>query len=79
MSPDNDQQFEMGMQMHRDTHELIRSLRTDMATITAKLDKHVDEDKKVHEVVARHTTYWKTATGAVSALIAGAGAHLGLK
>lgn len=70
----NDQQFEMMMQMHRDTQELIGGIKSDVAqfssNVTTKLDGHIKEDTEVHKVVDRHTTYWKVFSGGLTSLLA---------
>lgn len=63
----NDQQFDALMQMHNDTNDLIRSVRDD-------IKDHVKEDKLIHDVVKRHSWYWRTVSGTLTVV----GGWLGL-
>lgn len=65
----DDQQFEMMMQMHRDTHDKIDSVREVVQEASANLRAHIKEDEVVHKVVERHTTYWKIFTGGATSLL----------
>ena len=69
----DDQQFEMMMQMHRDTQELIGGIKGDVEQfsqqVTTKLDGHIKEDVEVHKVVDRHTTYWKVFSGGLTSVL----------
>lgn len=57
------QQFDTLMQMHRDTLSEVQATRK-------ALEKHVEDDNKVHRVVDRHTTYWWGLGSAVGAAFA---------
>ena len=65
----NDQQFEMMMQMHRDTHDKIDNVIDVVRDANEALKTHVVEDELVHRVVERHTTYWKLFTGGVTSAL----------
>ena len=65
----DDQQFEMMMQMHRDTHDKIDSAVVAIRDVKTAFSEHIEEDKAVHKVVDRHTTYWKVATGGMTSLL----------
>ena len=65
----NDQQFEMMMQMHRDTHDKIDSVVTVVQEVKETFGDHVREDAAVHKVVDRHTTYWKVFSGGLTTLL----------
>ena len=69
----DDQQFEMMMQMHRDTQELIGGVKGDVEqftrSVTSKLDDHIKDDIEVHKVVDRHTTYWKVFSGGLTSVL----------
>ena len=66
----NDQQFEMMMQMHRDTHDKIDSVVEAVREVKGAFGEHIDEDKAVHKVVDRHTAYWRLLTGSTTSLLA---------
>jgi len=66
----DDLQFEALLQMHRDTHELVQGVKDDVAEVSRKLDNHVADDTAVHDVVKRHTTYWKGVSSAITAALA---------
>ena len=65
----NDQQFEMMMQMHRDTHDKIDGAVEAIKETKLAFIDHVKEDDAVHKVVERHTTYWKFFTGGFTTLL----------
>ena len=65
----NDQQFEMMMQMHRDTHDKIDGVKEAVQEAKLAFSAHVKDDDAVHDVVKRHTTYWKVATGGLTSLL----------
>ena len=65
----NDQQFEMMMQMHRDTHDKIDSVIEVSREMKDAFGDHVKEDAAVHKVVERHTTYWQLFTGGLTSVL----------
>lgn len=65
----DDQQFEMMMQMHRDTHDKIDNMADVIREVKVSFRGHVAEDAEVHKVVDRHTTYWKIATGGLTSVL----------
>ena len=65
----DDQQFEMMMQMHRDTHDKIDNVADIVREVKVSFRDHVAEDTEVHKVVDRHTTYWKVFTGGLTSLL----------
>ena len=69
----NDQQFEMMMQMHRDTHDKIDSVvqavvevKEVVASQVDAFNTHVKDDLAVHKVVDRHTVYFRFLSGGVT-------------
>ena len=65
----DDQQFEMMMQMHRDTHDKIDSVVTAVHEAREAFSEHAKEDAVIHKVVERHTTYWQIFTGGLTSIL----------
>ena len=65
----DDQQFEMMMQMHRDTHDKIDNVADIVREVKVSFRDHVAEDAVVHKVVDRHTTYWKVFSGGLTSVL----------
>lgn len=65
----NDQQFEMMMQMHRDTHDKIDGVVEVVRETKEAFAGHIAEDAAVHKIVDRHTTYWKVFTGGLTSVL----------
>lgn len=65
----NDQQFEMMMQMHRDTHDKIDTVVVAVQEAKEAFGEHVKEDTAIHKIVDRHTTYWRLFTGGLTSLL----------
>ena len=64
----NDQQFEMMMQMHRDTHDKIDSVVLAVGEVKESFGAHAKEDADVHKVVDRHTIYFKFLSGGLTSV-----------
>lgn len=74
----NEQQFELMLQMHRETHAKIDSVYGQLEHANGKLDRHIVEDNKIHDVVKRHTIYWRGVSGLISSALAAMLTWLGL-
>ena len=65
----DDQQFEMMMQMHRDTHDKIDGVIVAVHEAKDAFGEHVKEDASVHKIVERHTAYWRLLTGGLTSAL----------
>ena len=78
MSDMNEQQFQAMMQMHRDTHDKIDSVHKQLDHANGKLEKHIEEDLRIHAIVNRHTIYWRGLSGLFSTGLAAGLTWLGM-